>query len=334
MDAFYEKLSNGKLKCLVCARECKLSENQRGFCYIRKRQNDNIILNSYGKLSSLAIDPIEKKPLYHFLPSTFILSLGNIGCNLFCKFCQNWQISRSKSMNLLSYNYSPEQIIDIAKKEDCPSIAFTYNEPVMSLEYILDISALAAKENIKIVAVSNGYMNSKTRNIFFNAIDAINIDLKAFTEEFYQKMTGAKLQVVLDNLIYLKHETNVWIEITNLLIPGLNDSEVEIKNMCQWILKNLGDSVPIHFSAFYPSYKLLDISSTSSEKVKKAYNIALDYGIKYVYTGNIIDNVGNNTYCIKCHKTLIKRNRLNVKNIYLDKKGKCEFCKEQLEFYL
>jgi pyruvate formate lyase activating enzyme len=266
-----------------------------------------MVLTSYGRSSGFCIDPIEKKPLNHFLPGTPVLSFGTAGCNLACKFCQNWDMSKSREIDTLADQALPQELANRALGLNCRSLAFTYNDPVIFLEYAIDVAEAAHDKGIKAVAVSAGYICQKPREVFFKYMDAANIDLKAFTESFYKKICGGSLQPVLETLKYLKEETNVWFEITNLLIPDENDSEAELNNMCQWIVENLGYDIPIHFTAFHPDWKMQNHDHTPAATLKKAREIALSYDIKFAYTGNIIDENGNSTWCHNCHKLLIKR---------------------------
>jgi pyruvate formate lyase activating enzyme len=298
---------NGKLLCTLCPRYCTIGEDQNGFCYIRKNIKGKLYSIGYGKPTGFSVDPIEKKPLNHFLPGTGILSFGTAGCNLGCKFCQNWSMSKAKTNDIHSLHATPDDVVSFAKNYDVPSIAFTYNEPTIFGEYVIDISRLATEEGIKSVMVTAGYIDKEARKDVYKYIDAANVDLKAFTERFYHKLTSSHLNNVLDTLIWLKNETDVWIEITTLLIPGENDSEDEIKQMSNWILKNLGDSVPLHFSAFHPDFKMRDKSPTPVSTVKNARQIALKEGIKYCYVGNVNDNEGSTTYCPNCKTSLIIR---------------------------
>lgn len=299
--------AGGKLLCTLCPRYCTIGEGQAGFCYIRQNIDGKLYSIGYGRPTGFAIDPIEKKPLNHFLPGTEILSFGTAGCNLGCKFCQNWSISKAKLDSVHSLNVSPEEVVALAKRYHTPSIAFTYNDPVIFGEYVTDISKIAREEGIKSVMVTAGYIDKEARKDVYKYIDAANVDLKAFTEKFYHKLAFAHLDPVLDTLVWLKHETNVWFEITTLLIPDENDSEDEIKLMCEWILKNLGDEVPLHFTAFHPDFKMTDKSSTPAETIKTARKIALGLGIKYCYVGNIHDTEGSTTYCPNCHEPLVTR---------------------------
>lgn len=311
---WWEKADNGKLLCTLCPRYCTIGEGQAGFCYIRQNIDGKLYSIGYGRPTGFAIDPIEKKPLNHFLPGTEILSFGTAGCNLGCKFCQNWSTSKAKIDNIRSINASPEDVIELAKKYHTPSIAFTYNDPVIFGEYVIDISKLAREEEIKSVMVTAGYIDKEARKDVYKYIDAANVDLKAFTENFYSKLTSSHLADILDTLLWLKNETAVWLEITTLLIPEENDSEEEIKQMCEWILQNLGDEVPLHFTAFHPDFKMMEKPRTTGSKLMQARQIALDHGLKYCYIGNVHDSVGQNTYCPNCNATLITRDWHSVLN--------------------
>ena len=326
---YQSPLKDNTLKCEVCPRGCLLKEGQRGFCHIRQNLNGKISLTSYGYTTGLAIDPIEKKPLYHFYPSSKVLSFGTLGCNMGCMFCQNWHISKSKEDTSLLQKVAPAEIARIAKDYDCKSIAFTYNDPVIFLEYAIDTAQEAHKLGIKTVAVTAGYINQEARKDLFDHIDAANVDLKSFSEKFYRKNCLASLEPVLETLKYIKQKTNVWLEITTLLIEGENDSDEEIKKECEWIKNNLGTNTPIHFSAFHPSYKFKNYPRTKSKTLLKACDIALKTGLNYVYTGNIQNIETSSTYCKNCKNIIIKRNGFMVEEFYLDNDGKCIFCKTQ-----
>ncbi len=304
---WWEEAARGKLLCTLCPRYCTIGENQNGFCFIRKNIDGKLYSLGYGRPTGFAIDPIEKKPLNHFYPGSEILSFGTAGCNLGCKFCQNWHMSKAKIDDTNSINASPEDVILLAKKYKVNSIAYTYNDPTIFGEYVIDISKLAREENIKSVMVTAGYIDKLARKEIYQYVDAANVDLKAFSETFYHKLTFSHLKDILDTLVWIKNETDIWLEITTLLIPGENDSDKELKAMINWILKNLGDCVPLHFTAFHPAFKLKNKPPTSPLTVKKARKIALEEGIKFCYTGNIIDDEGGNTYCHNCGKLLIKR---------------------------
>jgi len=322
---WWETQDNGKILCTLCPRYCTIGEGQKGFCFIRENINGKLYSIGYGRPTGFAVDPVEKKPLSHFYPGTDILSFGTAGCNLGCKFCQNWTTSKSKYDELRSVEASPEDVIKIAKKYNTPSIAFTYNDPTIFGEYVIDISKLAREEGINSVMVTAGYIDKEARKDVYKYIDAANVDLKAFTEQFYHKITFSHLNDVLDTLYWLKHETDIWFEITTLLIPDENDSQEEIQQMCDWILENLGDQVPIHFTAFHPDFKMLDKTRTPTSTLNMARNIALKSGIKYVYVGNVHSLEGQTTYCPNCKEPLIIRDWHSVIDIKL-KDGKCWKC--------
>jgi pyruvate formate lyase activating enzyme len=327
---YWHKIEDGRIQCDLCPRDCKLREGQRGACFVRQNQDGRMILTTYGRSSGFCIDPIEKKPLNHFHPGSSVLSFGTAGCNLACKFCQNWDISKSSSMDRLMDQASPEAIAIAAKQSGCKSVAFTYNDPVIFAEYAMDVADACHEHGIKTVAVTAGYMHDEARRDFYSKMDAANVDLKAFTEEFYFKLTGAHLQPVLDTLIHLKRETDVWFEITTLLIPGMNDSTEELTAMCAWIMDNLGAEVPIHFTAFHPEYKLQEIPTTPHETLEKALRIAKDAGLKYVYTGNVHDRTGGTTSCPSCRTSLIVRDWHELVEYRTTDDGKCPDCGTRL----
>ncbi len=323
---YWRPLDDGRIQCDVCPRECKLNEGQRGLCFVRSREEDRIVLTTYGRSSGFCIDPIEKKPLNHFFPGTPVLSFGTAGCNLTCKFCQNHDISKSREMDKLANHASPEKIAAAAKKMGCKSVAFTYNDPVIFMEYAIDVAQACHEKNIRTVAVTAGYISPDPRKEFYQYIDAANIDLKAFTNKFYMELCSAHLDGVLETLIYLKNETKVWFEITTLLIPGENDSESEINKECEWIMEHLGPDVPLHFSAFHPDWKMLDKSNTPASTLFKARKIALRHGLRYVYLGNIHDFNGSSTYCHKCSEIIIGRDWYDLSAWALTPGGQCQKC--------
>jgi pyruvate formate lyase activating enzyme len=311
---WWKETDNDKLLCTLCPRYCTIGEGQKGFCYIRENIDGKLYSTGYGRPTGFAIDPIEKKPLSHFYPGTEILSFGTAGCNLGCKFCQNWSMSKAKLDDVNALKASPEDVVDIAEKYGVKSIAYTYNDPTIFGEYVIDISKIAREEGIKSVMVTAGYIDKEARKDVFKYIDAANIDLKAFSETFYHKITFSHLADVLDTLVWLKNETDVWFEITTLLIPGENDSDEEITKMCDWIVKNLGDDVPIHFTAFHPDFKMRDNSRTPGSTLIRAKNIAQKAGIKFCYVGNVNDVKNQTTYCPNCGKALIERDWHSVQS--------------------
>lgn len=326
---WWQETDHDRLLCTLCPRYCKIGEGQSGFCYIRKNIDGKLYSLGYGRPTGFAIDPIEKKPLNHFLPGTGILSFGTAGCNLGCKFCQNWTMSKAHLDEVNSLYASPEQVVELARKHQVPSIAYTYNDPIIFGEYVVDISRLAREEHIRSVMVTNGYIDPEARKDVFRFVDAANVDLKAFTERFYSKLTLSHLAPVLDTLKWLVHETDVWLEITTLLIPGENDSDEEIKQMIGWILSNLGADVPIHFTAFHPSFRMLDHPPTPHSTLTRARKIALDAGIHFCYVGNVRDVPGQTTFCPNCHAALIERDwhSIYTNNI---KEGHCAKCGQKI----
>lgn len=327
---FWHPLDNGKLQCDLCPRYCQLNKNQRGLCFVRGRVNDEIRLLSYGLSSGFCIDPIEKKPLNHFLPGTPVLSFGTAGCNLACRFCQNWDISRSRETARLSDSASPQALAEAAFNHHCRSIAFTYNDPVIFHEYAIDVARACHDKGINSIAVSAGYVCPEPREAFYAEMDAANIDLKAFSERFYKRICGGELAPVLDTLKYIHHETDVWLEITTLLIPGENDSDSEILAMCEWIRDHLGPEVPLHFTAFHPDWKMRDHPPTPLAILRHARALALQQGLKFVYTGNLPDQEGNTTYCGQCGEALIKRQGYTLIDWQLDAQGCCKHCNTPL----
>jgi pyruvate formate lyase activating enzyme len=323
-------LDDGRVQCDICPRDCKLHEGQRGACFVRGRVDDQVVLTTYGRSSGFCIDPIEKKPLNHFFPGTSVFSFGTAGCNLACKFCQNWDISKSRDMDRLMDRASPEAIAQAAKKNGSKSVAFTYNDPVVFFEYALDSADACHEQGLKTVAVTAGYINPEPRREFFAKMDAANIDLKGFTDKFYVKLTGAHLQPVLDTLAYVHHETNCWLEVTTLLIPGYNDSDAEITALTKWVAQELGPDVPLHFSAFHPDWKMADVTPTPPSTLTRARRIALDKGLRYVYTGNVHDTEGGTTYCASCHAPLIVRDWYKINEYHVTENGACAKCGAKL----
>ena len=326
----WQRLPDGRVQCDVCPRACRLREGQRGLCFVRGRVEDQIVLASYGRSSGFCVDPVEKKPLNHFLPGTPVLSFGTAGCNLACRFCQNWDISKSRQTQTLSEAASPDALAVVAQQLGCRSIAFTYNDPTIFFEYAVDIAQASAERGIRTAAVSAGFMNAAPREEFYRHIDAANIDLKGFTESFYDKIALAKLGVVLETLEYLRHETSVWLEITTLLIPGHNDSDAELAEQCAWIAEHLGDDVPLHFTAFHPDFKMRDVPATSPQTLTRARDLALEHGLKFVYTGNVSDPAGQTTHCPGCGTAVIVRDRYTLGDYRLTDTGDCVECGARL----
>ena len=323
---YWQKLADGRIQCDVCPRECRLREGQRGLCFVRACEDDQIVLTTYGRSSGFCVDPIEKKPLNHFLPGTPILSFGTAGCNLACKFCQNWDISKSREIDTLADAASPEGLARAASELGCSSVAFTYNDPVIFHEYAIDVAQACHEVGIKAVAVTAGYVKDEPRREFYRYMDAANVDLKAFTEQFYRQITKSHLQPVLDTLVYLKHETDVWFEITTLVIPGENDSDKEFHELTSWVVEHLGCDVPLHFSAFHPDWKMRDKPQTPPATLTRARQIAIENGIRYAYTGNVHDAEGDTTYCHDCGAALIVRDWYVLKAWNLSEDGHCLAC--------
>jgi len=323
---YWHRLDDGRIQCDLCPRECRLAEGQRGLCFVRARQGDRMVLTTYGRSSGFCIDPIEKKPLDQFLPGTPVLSFGTAGCNLTCKFCQNWDISKARDFDRLMDQAPPEAIAEAALKSGGRSVAYTYNDPVIFLEYAVDVAEACRARGIRSVAVSAGYISPEPRVEFYRHMDAVNIDLKAFTEGFYKKLCTARLGAVLDTLEYLVRETDVWVEITTLLIPGENDSPAEVEQLSRWVMEQLGPDVPLHFSAFHPDWKMRDKPPTPPETLIRAWRIARAAGLRYVYTGNVHHRPTQSTYCHGCGEELIGRDWYEIQAWALDDRGRCRHC--------
>ena len=323
---YWQRLENGRVQCDVCPRFCKLKEGQRGMCFVRARQGDGVVLTTYGRSSGFCIDPIEKKPLNHFYPGSAVLSFGTAGCNLACSFCQNWDISKSREVGRLADEASPEAIVRAATEFGCRSVAFTYNDPIIFLEYAVDVAKACRAQGVKTVAVTSGYMTAEPREELYEHVDAANVDLKGFTERFYEKICAGNLAPVLETLEYLKCETNVWFEISTLLIPGENDSNEELDTMTAWVVEHLGTDVPIHFTAFHPDWRMLDKTATPASTLTRARNIALRNGIRYAYTGNVPGKAGGSSYCHACGKLLIGRDGYELSEWDVTADARCRFC--------
>jgi len=323
---YWHRTGDGRVQCDVCPRVCRLREGQRGFCFVRMRQDDAIVLTTYGRSSGYCVDPIEKKPLHHFLPGSPVLSFGTAGCNLGCRFCQNWDISTSRETDTLADAASPEAIARAAADLGCRSVAFTYNDPVIFLEYAIDVADACRAAGLKTVAVTAGYICPQPRAEFFRHIDAVNVDLKGFTGDFYHRVCLASLGPVLETLQYLVHQTRVWVEITNLVIPGVNDSDAEISAMTRWVAGQLGPDVPMHFTAFHPDFKMTDRPPTPPATLARARRIALDTGIRHAYTGNTHDPAGQSTYCHHCGTLMIERDWYRLGAYRLTPGGRCNSC--------
>jgi pyruvate formate lyase activating enzyme len=322
---YWHWLEDGRIQCDLCPRHCRLHDGQRAFCFVRERQGDQLVLNTYGRSTGFCIDPIEKKPLNHFLPGTPVLSFGTAGCNLGCRFCQNWDISKSREVERLSEVASPEAIARAAERSGCRSVAFTYNDPVIWAEYAIDTAIACHERGLKTVAVTAGYITEAAREDFFSVMDASNVDLKAFTQTFYEKLCFAALAPVMETLVWLKRETDVWFEVTTLLIPGQNDGDEEIHRLSQWFAANLGPDVPLHFTAFHPDFKMMDTPPTPPSTLTRAREIARSYGLHYVYTGNVHDRRGGATYCPGCGTAVIERDWFELLEWKI-RDGRCAAC--------
>jgi pyruvate formate lyase activating enzyme len=327
---YWHVLDDGRIQCDLCPRACKLREGQRGVCFVRARLDDAVVLTSYGRSSGFCVDPVEKKPLNHFLPGSSVLSFGTAGCNLACRFCQNWDISKSKEIDTLADGASPEALAAAARRLGCQSVAFTYNDPVIFHEYAIDVADACRAAGVKAVAVTAGYVCPEPRAEFYAHMDAANVDLKGFTEEFYRHTCGGHLGAVLDTLRYLRQETSVWFEITTLLIPGLNDSDAELDRLTGWVMAELGPDVPLHFTAFHPDFKLLDRPPTPPATLTRARRIGLANGLQYVYTGNVHDTEGSSTYCPGCGVQVVERDWYRLGDYRLSDDGHCRGCGTQL----
>jgi pyruvate formate lyase activating enzyme len=327
---YWHALDDGRVQCDLCPRFCKLHEGQRGFCFVRACQDDQVVLTTWGRSSGYCIDPIEKKPLNHFYPGTPVLSFGTAGCNLGCKFCQNWDISKSREIDTLADEAQPETIARAAVELGCRSVAFTYNDPVIFHEYAIDVAAACRERGVKAVAVTAGEVCPEPRREFYAQMDAANVDLKGFTEQFYHEVCAGHLAPVLETLQYLKHETDVWFEITTLLIPGENDADDELEGMSQWIVEHLGPDVPLHFTAFHPDFRMLDKPHTPPETLRRARKIALRNGVQYCYTGNVHDKSGGSTYCRDCGQVLVGRDWYVLSDWNLTADHRCTGCGTEL----
>lgn len=330
---WWHKAGSAAIQCDLCPRACVMKDNDRGFCFVRQNIDGEMALTTYGRSTGFCIDPIEKKPLNHFLPGSSVLSFGTAGCNLGCRFCQNWEISKSREIEMLSEEASPEQIAEAAVGSGCRSVAFTYNDPVIWAEYAIDTARACHARGLKTVAVTAGYIMPEARKEFYSVIDAANVDLKAFSELFYSKVTMSSLAPVLDTLRWLRHETDVWFEITNLLIPTLNDSQDEVAQMCEWLVENLGTDVPLHFTAFHPDFRMQNIPRTPAETLSRARLQAKEAGLRYVYTGNVSDKSCQSTYCPNCKDCVIERDWYTLGS-YKIKDGRCSGCDEKIAGFL
>jgi pyruvate formate lyase activating enzyme len=323
---YWHVLDDGRVQCDVCPRACKLRDGQRGVCFVRAREGDEVVLTTYGRSSGFCVDPIEKKPLNHFHPGSSVLSFGTAGCNLACRFCQNWDISKSKEIDTLSDEATPSTIARAAAELGCRSVAFTYNDPTIFMEYAIDVADACHERDIAAVAVTAGYICDAPRREFYAHLDAANVDLKGFTDEFYRHVCGGKLRDVLDTLVYLRDETDVWFETTTLLIPGQNDSDDELDRMTKWVVANLGPDVPMHFTAFHPDFKMLETPPTPPSTLVRAREIARANGVQHAYTGSVHDRDGGSTYCAACGELLIERDWYVLGAYRVTDDGHCGAC--------
>ena len=323
---YWHALDDGRVQCDLCPRFCKLKPGQRGLCFVRGNDDGQVVLASYGRSSGFCIDPIEKKPLNHFLPGTPVLSFGTAGCNLACKYCQNWDMSKARETDILADHASPETVARTAEAYGCRSIAYTYNDPIIFHEYAIDIARACRERGIRSVAVTSGYVCPEPRAEFYRYMDAANIDLKAFSETFYRKLTGGELQPVLDTIRYLYHETDVWLELTTLVIPGHNDSVDELAALCAWVRDELGPEVPLHFTAFHPDWKMTDTPPTPLATLREARAIAREAGLHHVYLGNVREPEGGVTRCHACGAEVIRRDGYTLTHWGLTDGGRCGQC--------
>jgi pyruvate formate lyase activating enzyme len=323
---WWHRFEDGRVQCDVCPRACRLHEGQRGLCFVRARVQDQVVLTSYGRSSGFCVDPVEKKPLNHFLPGSSVLSFGTAGCNLACRFCQNWDISKSRQLDTLADAASAGTLARAAEAYGARSVAFTYNDPTIFLEYAVDVAEACHERGIRAIAVSAGYIEPAARRELYAHMDAANIDLKAFTEDFYHRVCAGQLRPVLDTLEYLRHETAVWLEITTLLIPGRNDSDGEIDAETRWIGEHLGVDVPLHFTAFHPDYKMREVAPTPPATLSRARRIALGNGLRHVYTGNVHDTAGGTTWCPACGEAVVVRDWYAIRSYRLTGDGRCAGC--------
>jgi pyruvate formate lyase activating enzyme len=323
---YWHVLDDGRVQCDLCPRYCRMRDGQRGMCFVRLCQGGEVVLTTYGRSSGFCVDPIEKKPLNHFLPGTPVLSFGTAGCNLACSFCQNWDISKSREIDTLADSASPEALAETAVRLGCDSVAFTYNDPVIFHEYAIDVAQACHERGVRTVAVTAGYVCPEPRREFYEHMDAANVDLKGFTEEFYHRLAKGRLQPVLDTLLYLKRDTKVWFELTTLVIPGWNDGEPELNQMTQWVVEHLGPDVPMHFTAFHPDWRMLDVPPTPARTLARARAIAMRNGVRYAYTGNVHDWEGGTTFCHGCGKAVVARDWYVLRGWGLTDDGRCADC--------
>lgn len=322
---YWEAASGGRVLCTLCPRGCRIGEGQDGFCFVRKNRDGRLVTSGWGRTTGFAVDPVEKKPLSHFYPGSTCLSFGTPGCNLGCRFCQNWNISKARSDDERTAPWDPERVVDLAVEAGSPAIAFTYNDPIIWAEYAIDVARAAHARGLKTIFVTNGYVGEAAREEIFEVMDATNVDLKAFTEVFYAKQTLAHLAPVLETLAWLAKQGKTWVEVTNLVIPGLNDDPSETRRLAEWVARHMGLCVPVHFTAFHPSCKMLDRPGTPPATLTRARETALDVGLRYVYTGNVHDPDGQATFCPGCGVAVIERDWHAVRKVRMRGDG-CAEC--------
>jgi pyruvate formate lyase activating enzyme len=316
---YWQPLGEGKVLCTLCPRECRIGDGQNGFCFIRQNRGGRLVTSGWGRTTGFAVDPIEKKPLNQFLPGSSVLSFGTAGCNLGCRFCQNWDISKAREVERLSEDaWTPDRVVDLAARMGAPGLAFTYNDPIIWAEYAIDVAKAAHARGLFTVFVTNGYISKEAREDVFPHMDATNVDLKAFTEGFYERTTLSHLAPVLDTLEWLAKETSCWVEVTNLVIPGLNDAEDETRNLSDWVVSHMGPDVPVHFTAFHPDYKMLDRPRTPPRTLSRARELARAAGLRYVYTGNVHDREGQTTLCPSCGAKAIERDWFAIRAVRMN----------------
>jgi pyruvate formate lyase activating enzyme len=323
---FFERQADGRLRCTLCPRECMLRPGQAGFCFVRRNERGAMVSIAHGRSTGFAVDPIEKKPLYHFLPGTGVLSFGTVGCNLGCRFCQNWSTSRARASGRGMVAATAEQVVSLAVAEGCPSIAFTYNDPIIWAEWAIDVAREARRRGIRTVFVTSGFVAERAREEIFAWMDAVNVDLKGFTEAFYARVTLSHLAPVLETLAWLARQGKVWTEVTNLLIPGLNDDPAETRRLAEWLGSHMGPDVPLHFSAFHPAWKMTDRPATPAFTLSRARRIARETGLRHVYTGNVRDPEGQSTFCPGCGAPVLVREGNAVLQDRIGPGGTCRAC--------
>lgn len=309
---YWHELDDGRIQCDLCPRQCRLREGQHGFCFVRQNRVGKMELTTYGRSSGFCVDPIEKKPLNHVAPGSSVLSFGTAGCNLACKFCQNWEISTARDYDRMQQQASPIEITEAAQRLGSRGVAYTYNDPIIFAEYAIDTALACREAGLLNIAVTAGYICKQPRTDFFAVMDAANVDLKSFNPDFYRRIVGGHLEVILDTLAYIAHETSCWLEITTLVIPGLNDSDSELTALSQWVVDHLGVDVPIHFTAFHPDNRMRNIGRTPLSTLQRARQIGMAAGLRYVYLGNVSSREGTSTYCPNCARAIIVRDGYDV----------------------